>query len=100
MAHRHLNQRVVVPVMFVATVFMVIVDGAITTVALPAIARQFQLAPDRLDAVVVVYPVCVGVAVPASAWLGDRFGGKRLMLVSMALFSASSALCGSAPPAC
>jgi EmrB/QacA subfamily drug resistance transporter len=96
MAHRHLSQRVVVPVMFVATVFMVIVDGAITTVALPAIARQFQLAPARLDAVVVVYPVCVGVAVPASAWLGDRFGGKRLMLVSMALFSASSALCGAA----
>ncbi|MFC1400208.1 MULTISPECIES: DHA2 family efflux MFS transporter permease subunit [Streptacidiphilus] len=96
MAHRHFSQRVVVPVMFVATVFMVIVDGAITTVALPAIARQFQLAPARLDAVVVVYPVCVGVAVPASAWLGDRFGGKRLMLVSMALFSASSALCGAA----
>ncbi|TDT95430.1 EmrB/QacA subfamily drug resistance transporter [Streptomyces sp. 846.5] len=96
MAHRRLSQRVVVPVMFVATVFMVIVDGAITTVALPAIARQFQLAPAQLDAVVVVYPVCVGVAVPASAWLGDRFGGKRLMLVSMALFAASSALCGSA----
>ncbi|WP_042400748.1 DHA2 family efflux MFS transporter permease subunit [Streptacidiphilus carbonis] len=96
MAHRHLSQRVVVPVMFVATVFIVIVDGAITTVALPAIARQFQLAPARLDAVVVVYPVCVGVAVPASAWLGDRFGGKRLLLASMALFAASSALCGAA----
>ncbi|MFC1416326.1 DHA2 family efflux MFS transporter permease subunit [Streptacidiphilus cavernicola] len=82
--------------MFVSTVFMVIVDGAITTVALPAIARQFHLAPSGLDGVVVVYPVCVGVTVPASAWLVDRLGGKRVLLGSMALFSLFSALCGSA----
>ena len=96
MAHRRLSQRVVVPVMFVSTVFMVIVDGAITTVALPAIARQFHLAPSGLDAVVVVYPVCVGMTVPASAWLVDRLGGRRMLLGSMALFSLFSALCGSA----
>ena len=96
MAFRRLSQRVVVPVMFVSTVFMVIVDGAITTVALPAIARQFHLAPSGLDGVVVVYPVCVGMTVPASAWLVDRLGGKRMLLGSMALFSLFSALCGSA----
>ncbi|MHA6759636.1 DHA2 family efflux MFS transporter permease subunit [Streptacidiphilus sp. PAMC 29251] len=96
MAHRRLSQRVVVPVVFVSTVFMVIVDGAITTVALPAIARQFQLAPSGLDGVVVVYPVAVAVAVPASAWLCDRLGGKRLLLGAMALFSLFSALCGAA----
>jgi EmrB/QacA subfamily drug resistance transporter len=82
--------------MFVSTVFMVIVDGAITTVALPAIARQFHLAPSGLDSVVVVYPVCVGMTVPASAWLVDRLGGKRMLLGSMALFSLFSALCGAA----
>ena len=96
MTHRRLSQRVVVPVMFVSTVFMVIVDGAITTVALPAIARQFHLAPSGLDGVVVVYPVCVGMTVPASAWLVDRLGGKRMLLGSMALFSLFSALCGAA----
>ena len=82
--------------MFVSTLFMVIVDGAITTVALPAIARQFQLAPAALDGVVVVYPVAVAVAVPASAWLGDHLGGKRLLLGAMALFALCSALCGAA----
>ncbi|MEZ0091722.1 DHA2 family efflux MFS transporter permease subunit [Streptacidiphilus sp. EB129] len=96
MAHRRLGQRVVVPVMFVATVFIVIVDGAITTVALPAVARQFQLAPSGLDAIVMVYPVCVAVTVPASAWLGERFDGKRLLLYSLLLFTLSSALCGAA----
>ena len=82
--------------MVASAIFLVIVDGAITNVALPAIGRQFQLAPDSLDTVVVVYPVCVGMMIPASAWLADRFGGRRILLLSLALFTLASALCGSA----
>jgi EmrB/QacA subfamily drug resistance transporter len=93
--HR-LSQRTVVPVMVASTIFLAIVDGAITTVALPSIGSQFHLAPTALDSVVVVYPVCVGMTMPASAWLGDRFGGKRVLLLSLALFTLASALCGAA----
>ena len=93
--HR-LSQRTVVPVMVASAIFLSIVDGAITTVALPSIGSQFHLAATSLDSVVVVYPVCVGMTLPASAWLGDRFGGKRVMLLSLALFTLASALCGSA----
>ncbi|MGW0929894.1 DHA2 family efflux MFS transporter permease subunit [Streptomyces sp. NPDC002644] len=89
-----LDQRIVVPVVCVITAFMSIVDGAGTTVALPSIGRDFGLATAGLDAVVVVYPVCVGLAVPVSAWLGDRFGGRRTVLVSFAVFTAASGLCG------
>lgn len=95
MSHR-LSQRTVVPVMVASAIFLSIVDGAITTVALPSIGRQFHLAATSLDSVVVVYPVCVGMFLPASAWLGDRFGGKRVLLLSLALFTLASALCGSA----
>ncbi|QMU76187.1 multidrug efflux MFS transporter [Streptacidiphilus sp. PB12-B1b] len=82
--------------MVASTIFLSIVDGAITTVALPSIGSQFHLAPTGLDSVVVVYPVCVGMTMPASAWLGDRFGGKRVLLLALALFTLASALCGSA----
>ena len=95
MPHR-LSQRVVVPVIVASSIFLAIVDGAITTVALPSIGRQFHLPASGLDSVVVVYPVCVGMVMPASAWLGDRFGGKRVVLLSLALFVGASALCGSA----
>jgi EmrB/QacA subfamily drug resistance transporter len=91
-----LSQRTVVPVMVASAIFLSIVDGAITTVALPSIGRQFHLAATSLDSVVVVYPVCVGMLLPASAWLGDRFGGKRVLLLSLSLFTLASALCGSA----
>ncbi|WP_346767413.1 MFS transporter, partial [Streptomyces sp. C1-2] len=79
-----LSQRFVVPAMCVSVTFIAIVDGAITTVALPSIARQFHLTTAALDGVVVIYPVCLAMAIPASAWLVERFGGKRVLLTALA----------------
>ncbi|MFC4499377.1 MULTISPECIES: DHA2 family efflux MFS transporter permease subunit [Streptomyces] len=76
--------------------FIAIVDGAITTVALPSIARQFDLTTAALDGVVVVYPVCLAMAIPASAWLVERLGAKRVLLTALAAFLGSSLLCGTA----
>lgn len=90
------NQRVIVPIMAVFTVFMVIVDGAITTVALPSLALQFHLSPAALDSVVVVYPVCLGVVIPASAWLLERHDGRRVLLLGLTVFTLASGLCGAA----
>lgn len=90
------NQRVIVPIMSVFTVFMVIVDGSITTVALPSLARQFHLSPAGLDGVVVVYPVCLAMVIPASAWLLERHDGRHVLLFSLALFTLASGLCGAA----
>ncbi|MYX25093.1 DHA2 family efflux MFS transporter permease subunit [Streptomyces sp. SID8381] len=91
-----LSQRLVVPVVCVSVTFVAIVDGAITTVALPSIGRQFGLSITELDGVVVVYPVCLAMAIPASAWLVERFGGKRVLLTALAGFLGSSLLCGAA----
>ncbi|MFR9795661.1 DHA2 family efflux MFS transporter permease subunit [Streptomyces sp. MS06] len=82
--------------MCVSVTFIAIVDGAITTVALPAIARQFDLTTAALDGVVVVYPVCLAMAIPASAWLVERFGAKRVLLLALTGFLGFSLLCGAA----
>ncbi|GAA5021618.1 MFS transporter [Kitasatospora paranensis] len=92
-----LSQRRVVPIMTVSTTFISIVDGAITTVALPSIARQFHMDPAALTAVVVAYPACLGLMIPASAWLLDRFGVRAVLLAALGAFTAASALCGAAP---
>ncbi|MGP2437919.1 DHA2 family efflux MFS transporter permease subunit [Streptomyces sp. JW3] len=91
-----MRQRLVVPVVCVCVTFIAIVDGAITTVALPSIARQFDLTTAALDGVVVVYPVCLAMAIPASAWLVERFGGKRVLVTALLGFLVSSTLCGAA----
>ncbi len=42
----------------------------------------------------IAYLVSLAVFIPASGWLGDRFGGKRVLLVAIAVFTVGSVLCG------
>ncbi|MBA2679575.1 MAG: DHA2 family efflux MFS transporter permease subunit [Ktedonobacteraceae bacterium] len=92
-----INQKISVSVVFVASLFMSIMDTTIVNVALPALSRQFNVADTSIDAVVVGYLVSLAIIIPASGWLGDRFGTKRVFLIALAVFTLASALCGLAP---
>jgi len=89
-----LNPKVSVSVVFVAAMFMAIMDATIVNVALPSIGRDFGVAADEVDAIVTGFLVSLAVFIPASGWLGDRFGTKRIFLVAIVVFTAASALCG------
>ena len=92
--HRQLNPKVSVSIVFVAAMSMSIMDGTIVNVALPSIGRQLGIPNVLLDAVVVAYLLSLAVVIPASGWLGDRWGTKRIFLLALALFTIASALCG------
>ena len=89
-----LSQKVVVGAVFVSAMFMNIMDITIVNVALPTIGRDFGIAPTAVDGVVIAYLVSLAVFIPASGWLGDRFGGKRVLLTAIAIFTVGSVLCG------
>jgi EmrB/QacA subfamily drug resistance transporter len=91
---RRVNQKIAVGVVYVAALFMAIMDTTIVNVALPVLGRDFHTSPDAVDSVVIGFLVSTGVFLTASGWLGDRFGGRKVLLVSVVLFTASSALCG------
>jgi EmrB/QacA subfamily drug resistance transporter len=91
---RQLSPRVVVSVVFVAALFVNILDTTIVNVALPTIAYQFHVTAADAGAVVVGYLLSLALVIPASGWLGDRFGTKRVFLISLAVFTLASALCG------
>ena len=91
---RMMNQKVAVSVVFVAAMFMNIMDITIVNVALPAIGRQFGVTEASLDAVATGYLVSLAVFIPAAGYLGDRFGAKRILLLAIGLFTAASVLCG------
>ena len=89
-----LNQKIVVGTVFVSAMFMNIMDITIVNVALPTIGRDFHIAPTAVDGIVIAYLVSLAVFIPASGWLGDRFGGKRVLLIAIAVFTVGSVLCG------
>jgi EmrB/QacA subfamily drug resistance transporter len=89
-----MSQKVAVGVVFVAAMFMSIMDATIVNVALPTIGRDFGVSATAVDAISIAFLVSLAVFIPASGWLGDRLGGKRVMLAAIALFTTASALCG------
>jgi len=84
---------------FTATIatFMEVMDTSIANVALPHIAGGLSAGQDESTWVLTSYLVSNAVVLPLSAWLSDRFGRKRFYMSCVALFTASSFLCGLAP---
>ncbi len=91
-----MSQKVAVSVVFVAAMFMSIMDVTIVNVALPTIGRDFAVSPLAVDSISISFLVSLAVFIPASGWLGDRFGGKRVLLAAIVIFTVASALCGTA----
>jgi EmrB/QacA subfamily drug resistance transporter len=94
MTRRQISPKVTVSVVYVIAMFMAIMDTTIVNVALPTISRELSVPLDRVDGVSIGFLVSLAVFIPASGWLGDRFGTKRIFLVALAIFTLASALCG------
>ncbi len=96
MRSRLADQKVAVSIVFVMAMFMSIMDIAIVNVALPDIGRELHVGAASVGAVSIGYLVSLAVVIPASGWLGDRFGGKRILLTAIVIFTVASVLCGAA----
>lgn len=91
---RRVSQKVAVSAVYVAAMFITVMDSTIVNVALPTIGRTFGVPATSVASVSIYFLVSLAVFISASGWLGDRFGGKRVLLVAIAVFTAASALCG------
>jgi DHA2 family multidrug resistance protein len=77
--------------------FMEVMDTSIANVSLPHIAGGLSAGQDEATWVLTSYLVSNAIVLPLSAWLSERFGRKRFYMSCVALFTASSFLCGLAP---
>ena len=73
--------------------FMQTLDATIVNTALPAMARDLNESPLQMHSVIVAYSLAMAVLIPASGWLADRFGTRRVFMAAIALFVAGSVLC-------
>jgi EmrB/QacA subfamily drug resistance transporter len=86
----------IVAIVFVFGMFIDILDSTIVNVALPELGRQFHASTASIEWVVLGYLLSLAVWVPASGWIGDRIGTRRVFLFALAMFTLASALCGQA----
>ena len=77
--------------------FMEVLDTSITNVALPHIAGALSASQDESTWVISSYLVSNAIILPISAYLTTLIGRKRFYMICVALFGASSLLCGLAP---
>jgi DHA2 family multidrug resistance protein len=93
---RQVNPWAVALTVTLAT-FMELLDTSIANVSLPHIAGGLGRSFDETTWVLTSYLVANAVVLPMSAWLSRVFGRKRYYMISVALFTATSFLCGIAP---
>jgi EmrB/QacA subfamily drug resistance transporter len=80
--------------LIVTAQFMVILDVAIVNVALPSIKTDLDFSQTNLQWVVSAYAIMFGGALLLGGRLADLLGRRRLFIAGLALFAASSLLCG------
>ena len=74
--------------------FMVILDQTIMNIAMPHIMAVFNETADRAQLVISAYMMATAISTPAAAYLCNRFGIKKIYLLSQAGFLLGSVLCG------
>ncbi|MGA2350428.1 MAG: DHA2 family efflux MFS transporter permease subunit [Terracidiphilus sp.] len=76
--------------------FMVVLDSSVANVALPHIAGNLSASTDESTWVLTSYLVSNAIMLPAAGWIARRIGRKRLLMLSILIFTLASLLCGMA----
>ena len=90
------NPWLIVAIVSLAT-FMEVLDTSIANVSLTHIAGGLSASQDEAAWVLTSYLVANAIVIPISGWLSDVIGRKRYYMISVAVFTVASLLCGLAP---
>ncbi|WP_254071791.1 MFS transporter [Rathayibacter sp. VKM Ac-2857] len=77
--------------------FMENLDATIVTTAAPAIGADLGVDSAAVAITVTAFLLTVAVLIPASGWLSERFGVRRVFTIAIAVFTLASLLCALSP---
>ena len=83
----------VLPLILATAIFMQMLDSTILNTSLPAIAKDLQESPLDMQNAIISYVLTLAVFMPASGFLADRFGTRKVFIFSLILFSLGSIFC-------
>ena len=88
------SNKALLTVAIMSAMVMQVLDTTITNVALPHMRAALGASDETISWVLTSYILATAVAIPITGWLADRIGARRLLLISVALFTLASILCG------
>ncbi|ELY4859979.1 MFS transporter [Cronobacter sakazakii] len=74
--------------------FMEFLDGTVIATALPTMAHTFGVDAVALNISISAYLLTLAVLIPASGWIADRFGARKVFTLALGIFTGASVLCG------
>ncbi len=74
-------------------VLAVTLDGTVLSLALPTLAKALKASESDLEWFSAAYLLVLAAMILPAGFSGDRFGHKKLLLLSLALFGTGSTLC-------
>src|SRR5712692_2488380 len=89
-----LDYKWILAMVVILGVFMSILDQTIVNIAIPRLQTAFGADIHSVQWVLTAYILAQGVATPTAAFFADTLGIKRFYIISLAAFTAGSALCG------
>lgn len=82
------------PWLIAVAFFMQSLDTTILNTAVPVVSKSLDVAPLAMRSVLASYALSLGVFIPVSGWMADRFGTRNVFTWAIGLFTLGSMLCG------
>ncbi len=79
-------------IIYLIALFVDLSDSYIVNIAIPSIQNAFHLPSSLASWILTSYLISFAAVIPASGWLGDRFGTKKIFLVALCLYAIGAIL--------
>lgn len=78
----------------IAGMIMVILDSTVVNNAIPKLVEYFDTDLKTIQWTVTGYTLALSAVIPLAGWMTDKFGSKQIFMITIALFTIGSVLCG------
>ena len=88
------SRSLLIALLVAGAFFMENLDGTVIATALPQMAESFGARPVDLNIGMSAYLLTLGIFIPISGWISDRFGARLVFTTAVVIFTLASVLCG------